>query len=138
MKRHHTQPKTCAIYIRTAVQSQASIDAQRAACRQYAQRKGMCVVREYVDEARSGADMKRYGLQCMLSGARSGSFQVVVVQHFDRLTRSLCDTHTIISRLQSQGIRFATVTPDRTIAPGPTTNYLLGLISVIGDIGGDE
>jgi site-specific DNA recombinase len=96
--------RSCAIYVRTAVESSESVDTQLAACKQYAERKGFHVAREYVDRVRSGADMKRHALQRMLAEADAGAFHLVLVQRLDRLSRTPTDVHTINARLQRQGI----------------------------------
>lgn len=56
--------------------------------RQVAELRGYTVVEEYTDEA-SGRDANRPGWKALLSDARAGSFDAVLVVKLDRIMRSL-------------------------------------------------
>jgi DNA invertase Pin-like site-specific DNA recombinase len=81
-----------ALYARSAVRlDQASVnscDAQLEALRGYAQREGMTIVKEYVDEGVSGLKESRPGLDNLMRDARSKLFNVVLVTDFTRISRS--------------------------------------------------
>ena len=86
--------KTAAIYARysTNLQSESSIEDQVAACRAYAVREGLNVVRVFSDSATSGASLgNRPGAQEMLSAAQAGEFQAIIVFDLSRLSRDMED-----------------------------------------------
>jgi DNA invertase Pin-like site-specific DNA recombinase len=82
--------KTCAIYARYSsdMQKATSIDGQLLLCRKVAERNCFKIVGEFVDAAKSGlTENARDGYQQMLDGVRNRDFDVVIVEHFDRLSR---------------------------------------------------
>ncbi|MBM7487598.1 site-specific DNA recombinase [Bradyrhizobium sp. USDA 3686] len=82
--------KTAVIYARYSsdMQKASSIDGQLLLCRKVALRNNLDVVGEFVDAAKSGlTEGARDGYQRLLNGVRSQQFDVVVVEHFDRLSR---------------------------------------------------
>ncbi|OSI22261.1 recombinase family protein [Bradyrhizobium canariense] len=82
--------KTAVIYARYSsdMQKASSIDGQLLLCRNVALRNNLDVVGEFVDAAKSGlTEGARDGYQRLLNGVRSRQFDVVVVEHFDRLSR---------------------------------------------------
>ena len=81
-----TTPLRAAIYARfsTDMQSDASIEDQVRACREYAARQGLEVVETYSDRAVSGASLVRSGIQRLLREARGGGFDVVISEGLDR------------------------------------------------------
>ncbi|EHR00756.1 recombinase family protein [Bradyrhizobium sp. WSM471] len=82
--------KTAVIYARYSsdMQKASSIDGQLLLCRKVALRNNLDVVGEFVDAAKSGlTEGSRDGYQRLLNGVRSQQFDVVVVEHFDRLSR---------------------------------------------------
>lgn len=84
--------KKAVIYARfsTDLQNERSIEDQITLCRDYASREGMNVVEVYEDRARSGGSiMGRGGLLHLLDHARERSFDVVVVEALDRLSRDM-------------------------------------------------
>src|SRR5271156_6149975 len=86
--------KKAVIYARfsTDLQNERSIEDQITLCRDYASREGMNVAEVYEDRARSGGSvMGRGGLLRLLDQAREQSFDVVVVEALDRLSRDMED-----------------------------------------------
>lgn len=82
--------KTAVLYARYSsdLQKATSIDGQLLLCRKVALRSNLDVIGEFVDAAKSGlTDGARDGYQRLLSGVRNHDFDVVVVEHFDRLSR---------------------------------------------------
>jgi Site-specific recombinases, DNA invertase Pin homologs len=80
-------------YLRFSSQSQDSqtIEVQRKKCMEYAINNGLNVLREYVDEAKSGRNGDRDGLQELLKDAKSGLFQYVIVYNLDRYFRDAAE-----------------------------------------------
>ncbi|MCK1738977.1 recombinase family protein [Bradyrhizobium sp. 138] len=82
--------KTAVLYARYSsdMQKATSIDGQLLLCRKVALRNNLDVIGEFVDAAKSGlTEGARDGYQRLLNGVRNQDFDVVVVEHFDRLSR---------------------------------------------------
>jgi len=95
----------CAIYARVSTKDQ-SCDMQLAALREYAQRRGLQVFREYVDTGISGLKSSRPELDKLMQDAGKRLFQSVLVWKFDRFARS--SKHLIMSleHFEHLGISF--------------------------------
>ena len=106
-----TQALRAAIYARFSsdLQRDASIEDQLHSCRDYAARQGLEVIEVYSDRAVSGASMMRSGLQKLLRDGQAGSFDVVISEALDRLSRNQADIATIYQRLQFQDIAIETI-----------------------------
>jgi site-specific DNA recombinase len=100
-----------AIYARfsTELQRDASIDDQIRLCEEYASRQGIEIVATYTDRATSGASLMRSGIQSLLRDASSGSFDLVLAEALDRLSRNQADIAGLYQRLQFQGRMIETV-----------------------------
>lgn len=82
--------KKAVIYARYSsdMQKATSIDGQLLLCRKVAERNNLDVIGEFVDAAKSGlTENARDGYQRLLDGVRNHNFDVIVVEHFDRLSR---------------------------------------------------
>ncbi|MCK1721537.1 MULTISPECIES: recombinase family protein [unclassified Bradyrhizobium] len=82
--------KRAVLYARYSsdMQKATSIDGQLLLCRKIAERNNLDVIGEFVDAAKSGlTEEARDGYQRLLNGVRNHDFDVVVVEHFDRLSR---------------------------------------------------
>ncbi|WP_369726407.1 recombinase family protein [Bradyrhizobium sp. LLZ17] len=82
--------KTAVIYARYSsdMQKASSIEGQLLLCRKVALRNNLDVIGEFVDAAKSGlTEGARDGYQRLLNGVRNQEFDVVVVEHYDRLSR---------------------------------------------------
>lgn len=100
--------KRAAIYARysTDHQNEKSCEDQIALCRSVCGHEGFSVVAEFSDAARSGTSMMgRDDLQKLLELASRKGFDVLVVEDFDRLARSMVDLPTIYKGLRFQGIQ---------------------------------
>jgi len=104
---------TAAIYARYSSENQRpeSIDDQVSACRKLAKLQSLAVSDEhiYADQAQSGARSDRPALAALMTAARAGDFQAVLVDDLSRLAR---DNHlmlSIIAELHFEGIRVISV-----------------------------
>ena len=102
---------SAAIYARYSSdnQSEASIEDQVRVCRRYAELQGFTVVVEYEDAAISGASTLRPGYQSLLEAARKGSFEIVLAEALDRVSRDLADVATLYKHLSYLGTGLWTV-----------------------------
>lgn len=125
-----------AIYARfsTDRQNERSIDDQVALCRTYAEREGIAVARVYDDRGKSAASIfGRDGLITLMSDAKNGIFDVVIVEHSDRLTRSVRDTGDLFDRLQFLGIELRAVH-----SGGRLDGTMAGLFGLVGQMQREE
>ena len=99
--------KKALIYARfsTDLQNERSIEDQITLCRDYASRNNIDVIDVHEDRARSGGSiMGRDGLLRLQDRAKDGSFDIVVVEALDRLSRDMEDLAGIHKRLSFLGI----------------------------------
>src|SRR6266567_2946779 len=125
--------KKAVIYARfsTDLQNERSIEDQvtLTLCRDYTSREGMNVVEVYEDKARSGGSvMGRGGLLRLLDQAREKSFDVVVVEALDRLSRDMEDIAGIHKRHSFIGIEI------RAVNEGVVNTVLVGLRGLVGQL----
>ena len=104
-----------ALYARVSSDRQdvdLSIAAQLRALRDYAQKNGYIVAREYVDEAESGRIADRPQFQKMLNEASKpeAPFQEILVWKFSRFTRKREHAVAFKSMLRRRGVRVVSIT----------------------------
>ena len=112
-----------AIYARYSSENQrdASIADQFRVCREFAQRQGWHVEREYSDHAVSGATLMRPGFQAMMREALRKKFDIVMAEALDRFSRDQEDTAGLFKRLTFAGVNIV------TLAEGDITHLHIGL-----------
>ena len=108
-------PVPAALYARVSSDRQdvdLSVAAQLRALRDYAERNGYIVVREYIDEAESGRVADRPQFRKMLDeGAQADApFQEILVWKFSRFTRKREHAVAFKSMLRRRGIRVTSIT----------------------------
>lgn len=85
--------KKVAIYARVSTLEQAehgySIGEQIDKLKKYCDLKDYSIYKEYVDGGYSGAKLDRPAMQELISDAKNGKFEVVIVYKLDRLSRNL-------------------------------------------------
>ena len=111
--RHDLTP--AALYARVSSDRQdvdLSVSAQMRALRDYADKNGYMVVREYVDEAESGRVADRPEFRRMLDEARrtNSPFKEILVWKFSRFTRKREHAVAFKSMLRRQGVRVVSIT----------------------------
>ena len=104
-----------ALYARVSSDRQdvdLSVSAQLRALRDYAQKNGYIVAREYVDEAESGRVADRPQFRRMLDEASKpqAPFQEILVWKFSRFTRKREHAVAFKSMLRRRGIRVTSIT----------------------------
>ena len=110
-----TQPIPAALYARVSSDRQdvdLSVSAQLRALRDFAERNGYLVVREFIDEAESGRVADRPQFRKMLDeGAQADApFQEILVWKFSRFTRKREHAVAFKSMLRRRGIRVTSIT----------------------------
>ena len=111
------------IYARysTDLQSACSIEDQLRLCRARIEAEGWSLVNTYTDYAISGASRLRPGYQKLLEDARAGTFDIVVAEALDRLSRDQEDTAALYKQLSFAGVRLV------TLAEGEISELHVGL-----------
>ena len=123
--------KKAVIYARfsTDLQNERSIEDQITLCRAYASRENINIIDVYEDRARSGGSiMGRGDLLRLLDQARDRSFDIVVVEALDRLSRDMEDLAGIHKRLSFLGIEI------RAVHEGVVNTVLVGLRGLVGQL----
>ena len=111
-----------ALYARVSSDRQdvdLSIAAQLRALRDYAERNGYLVAREYVDEAESGRIADRPEFQKMLNEANKpeAPFKEILVWKFSRFTRKREHAVAFKSMLRRRGVRVVSITEQADDTP---------------------
>lgn len=109
--------KKAVIYARysSTMQNDGSIEAQERACREYAKRNEISVIRVYADKAISGTDSKteaRAAYQTMLRDSRKHTFDLILIHKYDRVARSLSEQVNLEIRLKRENIQLIAVAQD--------------------------
>ena len=102
------------IYARfsTDKQSNASIDAQVRACREYAATHDIYISKVYSDEAISGKTAQRADYQRMIKAAQKGEFSVILIHQYDRIARNLAEHVSLEQRLKEWNVELIAVQQD--------------------------
>ena len=111
-----------ALYARVSSDRQdvdLSVSAQLRALRDYAQKNGYLVAREYVDEAESGLIADRPQFRRMLDEASKpeAPFQEILVWKFSRFTRKREHAVAFKSMLRRRGVRVVSITEQADDTP---------------------
>ena len=111
-----------ALYARVSSDRQdvdLSVSAQLRALRDYAQRNGYLVAREYVDEAESGRIADRPQFSRMLDEASKSEapFKEILVWKFSRFTRKREHAVAFKSMLRRRGVRVVSITEQADDTP---------------------
>ena len=111
MPNQSSTPLKAASYARFSSDNQReeSIDAQQRAISDFAARNGIEIVAEYVDRAYSARSDQRPEFQQMISDAKSGRFQVVLVHKLDRFSRDRYDSAYYRHELKKHGVTVRSV-----------------------------
>ncbi len=100
------------IYARYSCENQReeSIEGQLRECREFAKRKGIDIVGEYIDRAKSARNDKRPDFQRMLKDSYSKTFEAVIVWKFDRFARNRGDSIKNKTILRQNGVKLISAT----------------------------
>ena len=132
--RERSEPTPVALYTRVSSDRQdvdLSVAAQLRALRDYADKNGYAVVREYVDEAKSGLVDDRPEFKKMIDEARlpEARFKEVLVWKFSRFTRKREHAVAYKSMLRRRGVRVVSITENADDTP--TGKLLEGIIESV-------
>jgi DNA invertase Pin-like site-specific DNA recombinase len=123
--------KRAALYMRVSTVDQHP-ETQLHDIRQLAAQRGFQIIEEYTDKI-SGTKARRPGLDQMLSDARRGRFDVVVVWACDRLARSVRHFLDVLDELNHLNIEFVSFRENLDTA-GPLGRAVVVIISVVAEL----
>jgi DNA invertase Pin-like site-specific DNA recombinase len=125
-------------YLRVSSEQQAerqlSIPAQREALQKYASERGLKIVEEYIDEAKSAKTDNRPDFQRMIADSQKNNkqFQAILLHKFDRFSRSRSDHVIYKALLKKQGVAVLSAT-EPTEPDTPHGMLLEGMLEVISE-----
>ncbi len=102
-------------------QSKSSIDDQIRLCKERIAAQDWTLIDVYRDAAISGATTVRPGYQALIEDARNATFDVIVAEALDRLSRDQEDVAGLFKRMQFAGVRII------TLAEGEISELHVGL-----------
>ena len=120
-----------ALYLRVSSNDQ-NPETQRYDLLQLVQQRGLTIVDEYVDKL-SGARARRPGLDRLMSDARRGRFDVVVVWAFDRLARSVRHFLETLDELNHLNIGFVSFR-ENIDTSGPLGRAMIIIVSAVAEL----
>ena len=125
------EPTPVALYARVSSDRQdvdLSVAAQLRALRDYAKKNGYAIVREYVDESKSGLIDDRPEFKKMFDEARmpEAGFREVLVWKFSRFTRNREHAIALKTVLRRRGVKVVSIT--EPIDDTPTGRFSEGVI----------
>ena len=92
------------------LQRDASIEDQVRVCRARIEVEGWRLAGTYTDHAISGASRLRPGYQKLLEDARAHTFDIVIAEALDRLSRDQEDVAALYKQLSFAGVKLVTLT----------------------------
>lgn len=100
-----------AIYARYSSdkQREASIEDQVRLCEERAARERWKVIKRYTDHAASGASLMRPGIQALMQDAQAKTFDLVLAESLDRLSRDQEDIAGVFKRLRFANVKMLTL-----------------------------
>jgi DNA invertase Pin-like site-specific DNA recombinase len=123
--------KRAALYARVSTGDQ-HLETQLYDLRALARHRGFTVAGEYNDVI-SGAKSKRPGLDRLLSDARRGNVDIVLVSAFDRLARSVRHFLEVLDELNHLGVEFISLRENIDTA-GPLGRALIVIVGAIAEL----
>jgi DNA invertase Pin-like site-specific DNA recombinase len=103
--------KNAVLYARVSTKNNGqNTETQLIPLREYAAKRGLSIIEEYVDHGVSGAKERRPRLDALMADARKGKFDAVIVWKFDRFARSTRHLVQALEEFQGLGIHFVSLT----------------------------
>ncbi len=123
--------KRAALYLRVSTLDQRP-ESQLHDLRQMAAQRGYAIFNEYTDRI-SGTKARRPGLDAMMSDARRGKFDVVLVWASDRLARSVKHFLACLDELDRLGVEYISFR-ENIDTGGPLGRAIVVIIGAIAEL----
>jgi DNA invertase Pin-like site-specific DNA recombinase len=122
-----------ALYGRVSTTNGQDPEMQLRELRDYCQRRGWEVTREYVDIGISGGKEKRPELDKLLADAHRRHFDAVVVWRFDRFARSVSHLLRALETFRSLGIEFVSLS-EQVDTSTPTGKMVFTVLGAVAEL----
>lgn len=123
----------CGLYCRVSTSDQ-DCGTQLRELREYVERRGWKIHKEYIDTGFSGSKASRPALDALMKDASKRKFDAVLVFKIDRYGRSVLNLSQSLAALDSYGIRFISITQGLdTDASNPTSRLLLNVLCSVAE-----
>jgi DNA invertase Pin-like site-specific DNA recombinase len=123
-----------AIYARVSTTNHGQDpEVQLRELREYCQRRGWEISREYVDVGISGGKEKRPELDKLLHDAHRCYFDAVVVWRFDRFARSVSHLLKALENFRSLGIEFVSLS-EQVDTSTPTGKMIFTVLGAVAEL----
>jgi len=126
--------RRAAIYARVSTEKQEkekTIESQIEELREFCERSGFLIVREYVDDGWSGETLARPALDQLRDDASKKMFEVVCIHSPDRLARKFVYQGLVIEELKKNGVEVLFL--NKQISDTPEDQLLLGIEGLIAE-----
>ncbi len=126
--------KEIVLYARSATVGQADktgVKSQLRELRNYAQKHGYAVIKEYTDEGQSGSHLLRPGLTQLRKDMERGQVQVVLTKDQTRLSRNVVDHVVLEGLFRKHGVAVEYV--DAPSKDSATQSFVNNMLTVFGD-----
>jgi DNA invertase Pin-like site-specific DNA recombinase len=122
-----------AIYARVSTNHGQDPEMQLRELREYCQRRGWDVIREYVDIGICGGKEKRPELDELFRDANRRYFDAVVVWRFDRFARSVSHLLKALEHFRSLGIEFVSLS-EQVDTSTPTGKMIFTVLGAVAEL----
>jgi len=119
------------IYYRISTRDRQDIGMQETACRDYCEREGIEIIKEYSDVGVSGKKESRPEFDKLLEDMRVKKFDTILTYKLDRIGRSLSHLVKLFEEFNRKNINFISVTQsiNTTTAEGRMFLHMLMVLS---------
>ncbi|MCR2045527.1 recombinase family protein, partial [Anaerosalibacter massiliensis] len=107
-------------------QREESVEAQLYGNKKYAMKNNIIIVKEYIDRAMTGRTDNREAFQAMMSDAKKGYFDIIIVHKVDRFARNRYDSAVYKHNLKKHGVKV--VYSAQTIDDSPEGVLMEGML----------
>jgi DNA invertase Pin-like site-specific DNA recombinase len=122
-----------AIYARVSTLTGQSPQMQLDVLREYAARRELEIVAEFVDHGVSGARDHRPELDRLMLGVRQRVFDVVLVYRFDRFARGVRHLVTALDEFQALGVEFVSYSESLDTST-PMGRAMFSIVAALGEL----
>ena len=122
-----------AIYPRVSTHNGQDPEMQLRELREYCQRRGWEITREYVDVGISGGKEKRPELDQLLHDAHRRYFDAVVVWRFDRFARSVSHLLKALENFRALGVEFVSLS-EQVDTSTPTGKMIFTVLGAVAEL----
>ena len=127
-------PIKVALYARVSTANNGQDpEVQLLELREYCQRRGWIIAREFVDLGISGAKERRPELDRLLADAHRRCFDAVVVWRFDRFARSVSHLLRALENFRALGIEFVSLS-EQVDTSTPTGKMVFTVLGAVAEL----